>query len=195
MMPARPVREAILITRRMLVLAMGAGLLAGAAEARDRPAAEPAPPLPPALAALAPLAMTDADGASTTLGAQLHARRPAVISLWATWCTPCLMEGAHLAVLRSAHPDDALDIIGVNVDRVRDEARMQRFLSGGMDSYVQLRGDADAVYRAFGGEGGLVLPRLYVFDRRGAPAAAFGAYAGNATFERIDRAVAVVLAG
>jgi thiol-disulfide isomerase/thioredoxin len=151
------------------------------------------PPLPPVLDELAGLPLAAQDGAATTLGAHLGPG-PTVISLWATWCGPCVAEARHLVRVRQRLGAARLNIIGVNVQR-RDEAieaEIARFLELVRPNYPQLRGDM-ATYRAFGGGEELRLPRLYVFAADGRPAAAFGRYDGAATFRAIDRAIARVV--
>ena len=150
------------------------------------------PPLPPHLSGLGALALTRPDGTPTTLSAELSPG-PAVISLWATWCAPCVQEARHLARLRESYRPDQLNIVGVNVDRERDEARIAQFLEQGRVNFAQVRGDA-ATYAAFGQGAALLLPRLFVFDAEGRPVAAFGRYFGGETLRAIDRAVAMVLA-
>jgi thiol-disulfide isomerase/thioredoxin len=172
-----------MIARRTLLAS--ALCLGFAPEARAQ--ADDGPPLPPALGALGEVALTTPAGAATTLGAQLNPG-PAVISFWATWCAPCIMEARHLSAMRTRIAPERLNIIGVNVDRNRDEARLADFLRRGRVNYTQVRGDL-AAYQAFGGGEQILLPRLFVFDASGAPTAAFGRYFGNATLRQIDRAV------
>jgi thiol-disulfide isomerase/thioredoxin len=152
-------------------------------------------PLPPALADLSALALTRPDGAATTLGAELAPGRAAVISLWATWCGPCIQEAQHLSKTRTAHAPAALDIIGINVDRNRDEQKIASFMKKGRVNYAQLRGEPEPVYTAFGGLMPITLPRLYVFDRAGRATKAFGRYSGSKTLKEIDAAIAAAMRG
>lgn len=153
---------------------------------------EDGPPLPPSLDELNNLALTRPDGASTTLGASLHPGAT-VISFWATWCAPCIMEARHLGQMRTQIAPERLNIIGINIDRARDEARLAAFLQRGRVNYTQLRGDL-AAYQAFGGGAQILLPRLYVFGADGRPGAVFGRYFGGATLRQVDRAVERALA-
>jgi thiol-disulfide isomerase/thioredoxin len=177
-----------MISRRRHLATFGAALLTPASAI-----AQAAPP-PPALDALENIALTQADGAATTLGAHLTPG-PAVVQFWATWCGPCIAETRHLSRTRRTLGADRLAIVGVNVQR-RDqhaEAEIARFLERTRPNYPQVRGDM-AAYRAFSNGETLLLPRLYVFAADGRPVAAFGRYNGAATFRAIDRAIESVVA-
>lgn len=176
-----------MIQRRAFMLTAGAATLTPARARAD------SLPLPPSLDALSPLAVAREDGAPITLGAALTPG-PAVISFWATWCAPCILEARHLARMRSRFSVEALNIVGVNIDRQRDPARMAQFRERGRMNYVQLLGDF-ALYSAFnGGDAAVIaLPRLFVFAADGRPTAAFGRYNGAATLRQIDNAVEAVV--
>jgi thiol-disulfide isomerase/thioredoxin len=179
-----------MITRRFLIFAGGAASLSPPALAKEDHL-----PLPPALGDLSTLALTRPDGADTTLGAELTPGRAGVISLWATWCGPCIQEAQHLSKIRTANAPDALDIIGINVERNRDEKKIASFVKKGRVNYAQLRGDPELTYTAFGGLMPITLPRLYVFDRAGRATKAFGRYSGGKTLKEIDAAVAAATRG
>jgi thiol-disulfide isomerase/thioredoxin len=175
-------------TRRALIATMAAGVMAPHAFAQaDRP------PLPPALTGLAalPLILPDRDA---TLGELVAPDRPSIISFWATWCAPCLMEARHLAELRRQHAPERLAILGINVDSRRDEERLNSFLNRAHVNYAQARGDA-TTYAAFGSPLPIRLPRLYIFYADGRPVTAFGRYFGRATLRQVDQAVARAFAG
>lgn len=180
-----------MITRRFMMAATGS--VAFAASANGPACAEDNTSLPPTLDQLGGLALSRTDGSPTTLAAELGPRRPTVISLWATWCAPCLIETKELSLVRRRAPDRELGILGINIDRDRNEDVIARFLERGGSNYAQVRGETDAVYSAFGGEGGVSLPRLYVFNRKGVATAAFGKYGGGRTIASIDEAVRAVL--
>lgn len=145
------------------------------------------PPLPPLLSDLAAVALTRTDGSQATLGSMLGPGAT-VVSFWATWCAPCVMEARHLAETRTRIARERLNILGVNVDRTRDESRLADFLRRGRVNYDQARGDLSA-YQAFGGGDQILLPRLFVFSSEGRPIAAFGRYFGGATLRQVDRAI------
>jgi len=152
-------------------------------------------PLPPSLGALGELALTTGDGAQTTLSESLMPG-PSVISFWATWCAPCLLEGRHLARVRARYAPEALNIIGVNIDQRRNEARIAAFMArGNMGEYTQLRGGHDTYLAFERGARAIALPRCFVFAADGRATAAFGRYNGAATLRQIDSAIAGVMPG
>lgn len=180
--------------RRALLI----GVTALAAEAAAQEP-EAAPALPPHLDTLRPLALTMPDGAPTTLDEHLLPNRPSIVQFWATWCSPCIEEGRHLAGVRSRTPLDQLNIVGVNIDResVRESERLQTFMRRSRMNYVQLNGSV-AAYRAFGNStvnNQLALPRLYLFYADGRPVTAFGRYDGRRTLAQLDQAIARALSG
>ncbi len=178
-----------MFTRRMLIVTGAAAVFAPPAIAKADDLS-----LPPPLASLSSLQLTHADGSGTTLGAETLSGRATVVSLWATWCAPCLTEAKHLAKVRGRIPQDNLAIIGINIDRKRDEAKLDRFLKTAGSTFTQVRGESDAVYLAFGGSLPVTLPRLYIFNRAGAPTHVFGRYSGGKTLKEIDAAIAAAMA-
>ncbi|MFT3726066.1 MAG: TlpA disulfide reductase family protein [Hyphomonadaceae bacterium] len=145
--------------------------------------------LPPPLTSLRDLPLTRTDGAATPLGDSLAPSRAAVISLWATWCAPCSLEASHLSELRGKITADRLDIVGINIDGKREEAKIATFLKRSKVNFTQLRGDPKPTYLAFNGQMPITLPRLYVFTPSGAPTKVFGRYDGSATLKAIDSAI------
>ncbi len=98
-----------------------------------------------------------------------------------------------LSDLRKRIAPMELDIVGINVDRTRDEKKIAAFVKRGRVNYTQLRGDPEPTYKAFGGSMPITLPRLYVFDRAGKPTRVFGRYDGQKTLKEIDAAIAAAV--
>lgn len=179
-----------MISRRWLMVAAGAAALPVPAFAKEDDTT-----LPPPFPQLAGLALNRSDGTITTLGAELAPGRATLISLWATWCGPCIQEAQHLARLRTTHPPETLGIVGINVEKKRDEQKIAAFMKKGKVNYAQFRGEPEKTYLAFGGSLPITLPRLYVFSAAGEPLAMFGRYSGGKTLKAIDAAVAAALRG
>jgi thiol-disulfide isomerase/thioredoxin len=178
--------------RRAALLGIGAGMLWSLALARPALAVRyVVPAIPPDLDGLRNQALNQPDGSVTTLGAAAPAGWAAIISFWASWCAPCLLEARHLAQVRARIPEARLSIVGINADRTPDEGRISDFLTRAAANFTQLRNGRDA-YRAFGGPGNMELPRLFVFDRSGRPIGAYGHY-DSASDVELDQAVARAL--
>jgi thiol-disulfide isomerase/thioredoxin len=167
-----------MLSRRTFLLALALALAAPArAEAQS-------------LDALAAIALTRADGAPTTLGAELGPG-PAIISFWSTTCAPCLPEARRLSRLRAEIAPERLNIVGINIDSPEDAAAIADFLARAGANYLQLR-DGRPAYRAFTGGESVRLPRLYVFDAQGRRTALVAGYGEDAA-RALDRAVAELL--
>ena len=180
------------LQRREALLLFGAG----AAMFGERAAAQALkdqPPLPATLSGFRELAVRDAAGATTTLGRLIGGERPTVLSFWASWCAPCLVEARHLASLRTQYPENRLAIIGVNVDAAKDAAKVEPFRIKAKMNYTQAVGQEP--YFAVTGTRSIALPRTYVFDAAGRPVAAFGRFYGRRTTKAITAAVQKALAG
>lgn len=181
-------------TRRTISAGLAALALAPAAYGKPKPVL----PTPPPLSTLAGFRLRRPDGLATTLGAEIPAGRPAVITLWATWCGPCFMEARHLSTLRKRIAEDRLAIIAINIDEKnennrRTDTRINQFLEAASANYTQLRGSARPVFDAFIGGRQRSIPRLFVYDASGVSAATF-AGSSSEVFVQIDQAVDAVLA-
>ena len=162
-------------------------LIAGLAAAAPAYAASGNVPLPQSIDQLAGLPLQTFDGAATTFGAHLLPA-PTLVSFWASWCAPCVVEARHLSNVRSRYSAERLNIVGLNVELIANDEGARRFIERTRPNYTQLRADM-STYQAFGGAEALNLPRLYVFNASGQPVAAFGAV----TTQQIDRAAASVV--
>lgn len=178
----------MMLARRTLL----AAAVAGATPSLAHAAAFADPPLPPHLDTLRAVNLTQPNGAATTLAQALGQGRPAIVSFWATWCAPCVGEAEHLARIRNRTPSARLAVVGINVDRRRDENRIAEFLRNARATYTQLRAD-NAIFEAFGCDAA-TLPRCFVFAADGRPLAAFDRFFEHQTPQRIDRVVAQALA-
>jgi len=82
-------------------------------------------------------------------------RGPAVVNLWATWCTPCRKELPYYASFARKHAGD-VDVIGINFQETRPEAATQLARETGVT--YPLYADPDGLLRAVG------LPKLILVD-------------------------------
>jgi len=97
-----------------------------------------------------------------------------LVAFWATWCPPCITETPALKDLRSQYKDKGFEILGVNLDEVREgqgepdktRARVRRFLVDyGVEwpNILGQRASTDAA-KAYGVD---VIPAAFLVDREG----------------------------
>ena len=177
-----------MIDRRAVILlalagAAGPGLAEAASPLADQP------PLPAPLQTFDAISVKTAKGETSTLRQQLGKPRPTIVSFWATWCAPCALEGQHLGKIRERYPDEALAIIGINIDSNPVETKVAAFRAKAKMNYAQ-GANGQQLYLAMGTTDRIALPRTYVFDRDGRAVAAFGRFFGARTLAAIDASVA-----
>lgn len=113
-------------------------------------------------AALLVVSSLDARAEEPTLDLSAHAGKVVVLDFWASWCVPCRRSFPWLNEMRARYGDEGLVIIGVNVDRDRDEAT--RFLAE-FPAEFEIFYDTDGRYaREYGVE---AMPSSYVIGRDG----------------------------
>jgi thiol-disulfide isomerase/thioredoxin len=111
---------------------------------------------------LAATAVGAANDAAPSLDLAAYKGRVLVVDFWASWCTPCRRSLPWLNQMRAKYEDRGLVVIGVNVDKQREDAA--RFLR-------EIPIDFDVVYdpegvlaARFGVEG---MPSTYIYSRDG----------------------------
>ena len=101
--------------------------------------------------ALPDIAVTTLDGESTSLVDQASKSPLTVISLWATWCVPCIKE---LDAISDLYPDwqDETDVslLAVSIDDVRTVRRVRPMINGKGWDYTILLDTNNDVKRALG---------------------------------------------
>lgn len=166
----RRLRNGLFIGGGVLIAAITAAAIPFLSSIRANP-----PTGPPTT--FATLAVADADGTVRALGTVAPAGRPTVITFWASWCAPCLLETKALVTARARYPATDLGIVAINVDATpRDRAALTTFLdrSGGR-ALTQVLGTGQT-YATITGHRMLALPRGYVFDRVGEPFSTLAGY-------------------
>ena len=150
------------------------------------------PALPEPLDHLAHVGFRDMTGERVGLGSLKRDGVPTIVSFWASWCAPCQQEARAFGRLRRDHPTDKLTIVYANADETDTPKQIAAFLAkAGNPALPVLRGDK-ATFTQITGQSMIALPRTYLFDRKGKPAAVFTGYGKNAEKE-LREAVDVLL--
>jgi peroxiredoxin len=61
------------------------------------------------------------NGDNITLSTELQKNKVTLIDFWAAWCRPCRIENPNLVRLHKKYKDSGFDIIGVSLDRTREQ--------------------------------------------------------------------------
>ncbi len=90
--------------------------------------------------------------------------RPAVISFWASWCAPCVVEAPHLQALH-ADLGDQVAVVGVSIDEPSKRGKLKAMVKRlGLTYPIPLDSDG-AVYAQFNPGGSI--PYTLVVDADG----------------------------
>ncbi|HPF11030.1 MAG TPA: TlpA disulfide reductase family protein [Flavobacteriaceae bacterium] len=91
------------------------------------------------------------DGDNTTLTEAAQSDNPVVISLWATWCVPCLKElDAISEVYADWQSETNVELIAVSIDDSRTVKRVKPLINGKGWDYTILLDTNNDVKRALG---------------------------------------------
>jgi cytochrome c biogenesis protein CcmG/thiol:disulfide interchange protein DsbE len=103
-----------------------------------------------------------------------------ILDFWATWCKPCRLELPHFVALQEEFGKDALQIIGVSLDRVGSE-EVASFVKEWKIPYIVVMGNGEVV-RDYGGIRGI--PTTFVIDKQGSIYRKYVGYRDKEVFER-----------
>jgi thiol-disulfide isomerase/thioredoxin len=118
------------------------------------------------LAAALVAGQVDAAGLKHVVAA--HKGRPVVVSLWATWCAPCIKEFPELARLARERPE--LAIVSVSIDDPSDQDVLEKFVGEQRPPfpvYMKAPGPDEPFINGVDPEWSGVVPALVIFDTRG----------------------------
>lgn len=113
--------------------------------------------------------------------------RPVVVSLWATWCEPCVKEFPELASLARRRSD--VSFLSVSLDDQEDIPGLEAFVTQRQPPfpvYRKARGDDEAFIDALDAAWSGVIPATLVFTRDGKRAALLQ---GEHSMKEIERAI------
>jgi thiol-disulfide isomerase/thioredoxin len=111
-------------------------------------------------AAAPPFALPTAGGKTVSLPPLRG--RVVYVDFWASWCAPCRRSFPWMNELQSRYGKDGLAIVGINVDKRREDA--ERFLRDTPASFTiafDAQGTTPAAYDVKG------MPSSYLIDRNG----------------------------
>ena len=107
-----------------------------------------------------PFTLPDAAGEAVSL-APLRGR-VVYVDFWASWCTPCRRSFPWMNALQARYGKDGLAIVGINVDKRREDA--ERFLRDTPASFTVVYDAKGATPAAYDVKG---MPSAYLVDRKG----------------------------
>lgn len=159
---------------RLMVLPMVIGIALVVPSA----AQQNAPTMGRSIDALAPVKMRSRDGSRILFGSRVSPGKPTLISIFATWCLPCVVEAPYLAQIRkdlgARYNFIYINRIEGNPDPNQPPAVITQYLArAGMSDVDYVTADAKAYRQIVGADiatipDGLVgIPRVYLFDRDG----------------------------
>ena len=126
------------------------------------------------------------------LHAAVARERPKVVllSFWASWCAPCLVEFPHLIALAREHPN--LVVISVSIDDPGDRPAVETIVAKEKPPfpvYLKARGPDEAFINGVDPEWSGAVPFTLLFDEKGKVAARLE---GEQTREDFERALAAL---
>jgi len=127
---------------------------------------------------LARVPLKSRDGTPILLGSRVAPGKPTLISIWSSWCVPCVIEAPYLNRLRK-NLGGSYNFIYVNrmegdPDPYQPPAATARFLANaGMSDVDYVTADVAASRQILGTDirdvpvGKVGVPRVYLFNRKG----------------------------
>ena len=139
---------------------------------------ETAPTTGRSIATLANVTVKSRNGARIPLGSRVRSGKPTLISLWASWCFPCVAEAPYLDKIRkdlgSGYTFLYINRSDGDPDPDQPPAAVTQFLAhGGLSDVDYVVADLKAYRQILGAdvshipEGKVGVPRVYLFDRDG----------------------------
>ncbi len=113
--------------------------------------------------------------------------RPVVVSLWATWCEPCIKEFPELVALAQRRSDVAF--LSISLDENEELPALEAFLARRRPPfpvYLKSRGNDDAFIDGLDAAWSGAIPATLVFSRDGRKAALLQ---GEHTMQAIEQAI------
>jgi cytochrome c biogenesis protein CcmG, thiol:disulfide interchange protein DsbE len=141
-----------------IALVLGGGAFAAAQAMRDEL-------FPVSLGSEAPpFAARTLDGQAVTRTLEDYRGKVVLLNIWATWCTPCIVEMPTIEALHREFKDTDLRVVAVSIDQAQTEHAIRDFVKAlGLTFEVlhDAEGDITRAYQAMG------YPETFVIGRDG----------------------------
>ena len=137
---------------------------------------------------LAAVLAGEVDAAGVHRAVAAHKGRPVVVSLWATWCAPCVTEFPDLVAFARDRP--AVTVLSVSIDDPLDRPSLEAFVAERRPPfpvYAKAPGPDEAFILGVDREWSGAVPVVIVFDRAGVRVALLQ---GERTRDELEKAVA-----
>ncbi|RMB34567.1 thiol-disulfide isomerase/thioredoxin [Sphingomonas sp. PP-F2F-G114-C0414] len=167
-------------------------------------AQETAPTTGRSITTIAQVMVKTREGKAIPLGSRITPGKPTLVSIWASWCPPCIAEAPYLNKIRK-DLGSGYNFLYINrsegsPDRTQPPAAIAQFLQrAGMSDIDYVVADVDAYRQIIGKDikdipdGKVGIPRVYLFDAKGRQihtAYGFGDGGGPELEARVKRAMA-----
>jgi len=97
--------------------------------------------------------------------AKVLGKRPAVVTFWASWCAPCLVEAPHIQALHKAYGPRGLEVVSISIDEAKDHPALAKVVEKLKLTYpvaLDPKGTVLAQYAK-----GSSIPLTFVLDDKG----------------------------
>lgn len=94
----------------------------------------------------------------------ISSNKVVLLNFWALWCKPCRTEMKALDKLNQKYKDEGFQIIGINIDTPRSNAKVESFVKSlDIDYNIALDPNSE-IFNLFNGQ---VLPLNILYDKNG----------------------------
>lgn len=157
---------------KMLAIGLSAAIMSCSAAGENTPTAGRS------ITTLAHVPLKSRNGTRILFGSRIESGKPTLISIWASWCPPCIAEAPHLARIRkdlgSGYNFLYVDRRDGDPDPLQPPPAIAQFLArSGMSDIDYITADVAAYRRIVGTDmkdipdGKVGIPRVYLFDQNG----------------------------
>jgi peroxiredoxin len=95
--------------------------------------------------------LPDVDGNDVTLS-QVMDKGPALISFWATWCSPCKEEMKKINDIYNKYKDKGFQYIAINQDNQKSVSKVKAFITAQNYNFIVLLDTDKKIFEAYNGK-------------------------------------------